>query len=632
MKKIYLSLVAITCLIDSANALSVQDVVKNTLDSNHEVISNKLTVDASQKDIDIAKGSYRPTVDFATTLEKSRQQINRKNTPKENWKNIGGYISTLSAEQLLYDGGKTSSNIDEKVFNTKSVSYKSTYKNQNIILDVIKSYNKLVEHEVLTQIYNYNLESHNEAYQIASEQEQISGSKLERKKTQSLISELKDKKLLQDLQANQDRLKLNRLTHVPIKDINHLCRPNINETILPKTQEEAIQIALQNNKQILEQKEIINSQKEKLGIQDADYLPTIKARLEGKYDDDIDLEEDGTKKSVTGQVSLNWNFYSGGSDDAEIEKEKINFMIEQKNLENLTEKTTEVVKDLYKRFSDTKKRIKIISDSLVTDQDILDITRSQLEDGTKTFSDELEAKSKVLETQSNIATLETELQDIYFEFLFQLGSLDTTILNSKNQMCTNTIVPNLIKKDTKVQEDLNLLLDEKAISETNLEANADKETLAQKLQKIYKNDYKYDPETMTATLLVSLNSFTLKKVNEKDLFYSNLEAISDKLLDLISKESNKINKVIITGHTSSEYRKYTDKNKMYIANKGLSQRRANKVLNYFQNKAQQKYGSASIVNNKFEAIGNSSDNVILNNNGTENKIASRRITIQVVPK
>lgn len=635
MKKICLSMVAVSLLISTSSALTLKESVKSTMEKNKEVIVNKLAVDASKKDIEIAKGDYRPSLDFATTLEKSRQQTDRKNLPKEDWKNIGGYISTLSAEQLLYDGGKTSSNIDERKFSAKSTELNSANNNEEIILELSKAYNKLVEHDKLSQLHTYNMVSHNEAYQIAYEQEQISGSMLETKKTETLIAELKDKKILQDLESNQAMLKFQRLSQIDTEAINNVCRPSIIESILPKTEEEAIALALSKNKQILEQKEIVNAQRERLDVQDADYLPTVKARLEGSYDDDIELEEDGVQKKLKGQISLNWNFYSGGSDQAGSEKEKINFIKEKKTLENLNDSVTELVKDLYKRFNETKERINIIKQTITTDQEILKITREQLQDGTKTFSDELEAKSKVIESQSNLVVLETEQQNIYFDLLFQLGLLGNSITNGEDQVCNDDTMPNLIKTNN-TQENLDLLLgssvEEEKLNETLKIEPIKGMSFAQKLKKIYANNYNYDPETMTATINISANSFTLSKVNDNDIFHSILESFSGDFLDLINAEQDKIKKVIIGSHTSSEFRKFKNSEDIYRANKGLSERRANKVEKYFAKKAKSKFGSSTLVTNNFKTVGYGSDYTIKGANGVEDKSASRRVTIQVLTK
>ena len=208
MKKVCISAITVACLLSASQALTLKETVQSAIENNKEIMSNNLMVDASIKDIEIEEGAYLPQIDFTTTLEKSKNQNNLDNTSKSAWTEKEGYISTISAEQLLYDGGRTPSLVGQREHNAEFTKYNSNIKNEKIVLDITKAYTKIVENELLTQIYNFNLTSHNVAYQIAADQEQLGGSKLESKKTESLIAEIKDEKTLKDLETNKSILEL----------------------------------------------------------------------------------------------------------------------------------------------------------------------------------------------------------------------------------------------------------------------------------------------------------------------------------------------------------------------------------------------------------------------------------------
>ena len=347
---------------------------------------------------------------------------------------------------------------------------------------------------------------------------------------------------------------------------------------------------------------------------------------------------------MKGQISLNWNFYSGGSDEAAQDKEKILITKEKKQLEAIQATVTESVSELYQRYFETKKRVENMKKTLTMQKEILEVVRTLLEDGTKTYSDELDSKAKVLETMSNLIVLESDLENIYYDLLFQMGTLSETILSTEQKTCKlSTLVNPLLNGATNEPVDLDSLLNgadnivapikiKEPIKEINLIDSNNGETLSQKLQKIYTKDYQYDPDSMTATIQISSNSFTLKEVNKADTFHSILDSFVPDFLQLLKDEEDSIDKVIVGSHTSSEFKQYTNQIKIDIANKGLSQRRANKVKNYFMDKSNKMFGNKKLVKDKIEVIGHGGNFTVKDANNKEDHVASRRITIQVVPK
>ena len=267
--------------------------------------------------------------------------------------------------------------------------------------------------------------------------------------------------------------------------------------------------------------------------------------------------------------------------------------------------------------------------NLSTDRDILRITRNQLTDGTKTFADELESKTKVLESQSNIVKLETELQDVYFELQYHMGNIKNAILQSPDQTCQTMKVDNYILDTT---NDTDISLNQFLQNDTKVnEVSSDNTSLANALKNIYSEDYSFDPETLTATFNISSHSFTTTAVNDQDIFRKILDSFSNDFLQILNNNKDSIDRVVINSYTSSEFRKFSNSQDITKANEGLSQRRANKVQDYFVKRSMQQFGDSSLVNKKFLAMGHGSDNLVYTK-GKEDKTASRRITIQVVPK
>lgn len=89
-----------------------------------------------------------------------------------------------------------------------------------------------------------------------------------------------------------------------------------------------------------------------------------------------------------------------------------------------------------------------------------------------------------------------------------------------------------------------------------------------------------------------------------------------------------INEVRIEGHTSSDWKGLT-KDQAYFENMRLSQERTRTVLNYVY-KLDTTKSYASWLKSHFSAVGLSSSKLLYNQDGTENKSKSRRVSLRVL--
>ncbi|MBL0711997.1 MAG: OmpA family protein [Colwellia sp.] len=101
-------------------------------------------------------------------------------------------------------------------------------------------------------------------------------------------------------------------------------------------------------------------------------------------------------------------------------------------------------------------------------------------------------------------------------------------------------------------------------------------------------------------------------------------------LSVLDKYRSSIDEVRIEGHTSSEWANGTDPNNAYFLNMSLSQNRTRSVLyySYFLDKLSSE--QRVWIKSSFAAVGLASSRLKLNDDGTENKQKSRRVTFRVI--
>jgi outer membrane protein TolC/outer membrane protein OmpA-like peptidoglycan-associated protein len=140
----------------------------------------------------------------------------------------------------------------------------------------------------------------------------------------------------------------------------------------------------------------------------------------------------------------------------------------------------------------------------------------------------------------------------------------------------------------------------------------------------------YNGETSVLTFTKSNILFENGKTGISKKMKIILDNFFPKYLGILMKHRRNIKKIIIKGHSSSSNRLGRTKDEKFELNRVLSQRRANNFLSYLKEIYEKNLtNNLDWIEEKFEAEGLSSSNLIYDANGNEDADASRRIEIEV---
>ena len=116
----------------------------------------------------------------------------------------------------------------------------------------------------------------------------------------------------------------------------------------------------------------------------------------------------------------------------------------------------------------------------------------------------------------------------------------------------------------------------------------------------------------------------------KEEFQSILTDFFPRYLETLEKHKDYIKEIRIEGHTSSEWGDY-DETDSYFENMRLSQERTRSVLSYvYQIPTIENQGRLDWVRSNVVAVGMSSSKRVLDENGKENTVKSRRVTFRII--
>ena len=428
----------------SLSATSLRDSVEQAINTNPDIVAEHYNKKENRLNIDKEEGDYYPTLDFTTYVEDSRTVNDYEDTTTDNTADKTGWNAELKFEQVLYDGGKTPKEIEQFRHKYYNIKYTSKEAVEDIILEVTDTYLDLLLNQSLEAFGKYKLKAHKYYLKLAEEKEDISGEILDRLQVQSKINSLIDSNLDQEVKNQKSFSTYEKLTGTSIT--GNICKPMLDETLIPNTVEEAIDHALKNDNRIRAQYELVQEQKASISIQKAKFMPDLKLQLQAEWDNDLSLPENGQQDIYRARIESSWNFYEGGKDSITLQREKVAMLKERKILDAIKNDVRDEIKGTYNTYFQLKKRIENLKEFVNINNQIVTVYREQLKEGSRTFLDLLNAETEVFRTKTLLEEEQINKYKEYFTILKSLNKLSDSVLNKKNVVCkkfdVSSILPN----------------------------------------------------------------------------------------------------------------------------------------------------------------------------------------------
>jgi len=419
----------------SLEAISLKNVIENTLKKNPEIKSFHKNTQANKYYIDEERAAFLPSLTLDAYYEKKDIEEKNKNTNSDLEQK--GHNVVLKVSQLLYDGGKREARYEEQKNLYLSKKLANDFLIDNIIKTSLETYLDLVKYEEKLILVKHNLKVHESYLEIALNSEEVSGEKLDRLQVESKLSS-SNVTYYEDLEAQKSlSLTLKEVAYLELGS-EFICRPIIDESlILPKV-EDFIKESLFNNKEILEQITKIRKQNNVLS-QNRLFLPSINAYITQEFDKGLD-KVDTRKDELAFKIELSYNLFNGFRDTSKYLREKAFLNEAQVLLNSITNKVKK--ESLLRHFTyfNTKKKIKYLKNYILFNKEILEIYHQQFEGGTRTFLDLVNQEAEVFRAKNDLIEQEFIYFKNYYEILKDLGLLTRSILNHQNTSCEKIVL------------------------------------------------------------------------------------------------------------------------------------------------------------------------------------------------
>jgi len=316
-QRIISALAAGLCLSTQLQAEPLKEVLENVIKTNPDVLAIANHRRSIDEEVKGAKGGYFPKVDL--TLGYGRERTDSPFTRSAGLDNpsLTRREAELRLTQMLFDGFGVSSEVDRQKGRLNSSAYLAYGTSEEVSLNAIEAYLEVLRQQELVELAKKNLDNHLGTFdQIKLRSDKGVGRKADDEQAQGRASLAKSNLLAVESSLKDAEAKyLYIVGNAP----NNLVKPQIPENLLPKTEAEAIDIAV-NNHPILKSAlaDIESAQAQHQAAKSLLY-PRLDLELSAARNNNISGIE-GDNDNTQAMLRLRYNLFKGRSDSARADQ------------------------------------------------------------------------------------------------------------------------------------------------------------------------------------------------------------------------------------------------------------------------------------------------------------------------
>ena len=339
MKKILIIIISSLFFFTNLNAESFSLALKKTFNNNTELNAERESLNISEQELNISKGSYLPTVTLSgSKSQEETDKLTNRNGTDATITNVDPSTQSLTITQTLIDFGRGAKLAKSKIGIELAKVLK---KEQDILYKSIEAYTGLISANEKLKINRSNvnlLDRQVETDRIRLERGKIALSDVAQSESSLAGAQAKL------IQAENEFVtsKLNYENFIGnLNDPELLDKKSIIEVVLPEELNSAIEISKTNNPDLIIAKLEYEQSKKDTTNARSDLTPSATLSFDRSRTDDLSPTIDEREKDTL-KATVTWPFYSGGKNYANLKKNKSlelqkNLLLDNTKKKNQTE-------------------------------------------------------------------------------------------------------------------------------------------------------------------------------------------------------------------------------------------------------------------------------------------------------
>ncbi|WP_432653800.1 TolC family outer membrane protein [Shewanella jiangmenensis] len=311
----------------SASALTLEQAVAHTLDSNPDLRAAFNRFKAREEQVSQAVAGYMPTVDLTggygweqTDSPSTRRRFGRDNGDFELERGEAG----ISIRQMLFDGFYTPSEVDRLSFEASADQWALFAAAEDMALDVAKVYINYIRTEQVLTLAEKNLETHKEIYdQIKQRTDSGLGSIADLSQISGRLARANANVMSARNNFFDAKAQFARIVELAPDD---MIVPVPDTDMLPSDLATSLTLAQDNHPVLKSAAADINAAENQRSSAQSAYYPKVTLELDGNWNNDMDGEDGitgsgafrsdvgGHSNDLLAMVRVRYNLFAGGKD------------------------------------------------------------------------------------------------------------------------------------------------------------------------------------------------------------------------------------------------------------------------------------------------------------------------------
>lgn len=316
--KLSFSLIALgLALGGAAHAQSLKDAVDQTIKNSPEILieaNHRLSTDEAVKN---ARGGFFPKVDLALGTGREWSDNASTRAAVGGSRSLNRHEASLTLSQMLFDGFGVSSEVDRNQARVDSSAHRVGGTSEQIALRAVEAYLEVLRHrEIVALTKEQLLPAHERTHdQIKVRSDSGVGRKADLDQSQARLGLARAN--LVSAEANLREAEINFQRVVGTKPVN-LSKPAAPErNLLPKTVDEAVQMAFDNNRILKSANADVDAANFQHQAAKSFMWPRLDLELGAGKNRNIDGIE-GRNDERYAMLRMRYNLFKGGSDNARV--------------------------------------------------------------------------------------------------------------------------------------------------------------------------------------------------------------------------------------------------------------------------------------------------------------------------
>ncbi len=431
MKKrlFYISLLLVSSLV----AQDLKTTVEEVLSTNPVVLERLKNYNATKEDITSAKAGYYPKLDLSLG-------IGYEHTVKNNGNNDGTfdfavYQNSLKYTQNLFQGFKTTHQVEQQESKTTSSAYSYIEKVNGTAFETVNAYLQVMRNKELLENAQANVDINREIFQKVQKLYDAGLTTLsEVNKIESSLSLAKSNYVVQENTLLDVTYGLQRVLGRYL-DTDEMVKPKLN-IALPENIEKAATIAMKNNPSLLVSANNIKIAQAAYKESDSLYYPSIDIEISQSMNKNLSAIE-GEDNRFRAMAYLRYNFFNGFADSAAKQKNISNI---HKEVEVKNKLRRDTIEGLNLSWAANEK-LNIQLDHLSKYKEFafktLTLYAKEYDLGRRSLLDLLSAQNDFIGAKAQLINTEYNMLFAQYRILDAMGSLVSVVVEDTDILYAN---------------------------------------------------------------------------------------------------------------------------------------------------------------------------------------------------